>query len=98
MAAFVGSKGVAPEFSCAGKGRESFAIAVSRQVQVEKVAGSVAEAFRSEPGCPGTLCCQSPLLILERLSLALPSGSAEPQVMATQIRDGGGAHQLHVPY
>ena len=44
------------------------------------------------------LCYQSPLLILERLSLALPSGSAEAQVVAAQIRDGSGAHQLHIPY
>ena len=44
------------------------------------------------------LCYQSPLLILERLSLALASGLAEAQVMATQIRDGSGTHQLHVTY
>ena len=44
------------------------------------------------------LCYQSPSLILERLSLALPSGSAEAQVVAAQIRDGSGAHQLHIAY
>ena len=50
------------------------------------------------PDWPGTLCYHSTLFILERLSLALASGLAEAQVMATQIRDGSGAHQLHVSY
>ena len=44
------------------------------------------------------LCYQSPLLILERLSLALASGLAEAQVMSTQIHNRGGAHQLHITH
>ena len=71
--------------------------------QGEEIVGLAARAFRAPlyatlPRASRGLCYQSPLLILERLSLALASGLAEAQVMTTQIRDGSGAHQLHVSY
>ena len=73
---------------------------MSRQVQGERVVGAAAGVFRA-PLCARLTrdaVLSGPLFILERLNLALPSGSAEAQVMAAQIRDGSGAHQLHITY
>ena len=66
--------------------------------QGEEIVGLAARALRAESGWPGTLCYLSPLFILERLSPALASSLAEAQVVTAQIRDGSGAHQLHIPY